>query len=180
MIRPVLVAYASKYGSTREIAEAIGETLATAGLDVDVRPAREIRDLSPYGAVVVGSALYAAHWQREANRFLRAHREALRERPVWIFSSGPLDQSANLSEIPMTEHVRPEVEPIAPREHRTFGGRLLPGTPGLDEALLATHRTGDFRDFARIRAWAAAIAAALVEEAGKPGPAIADTPRQSG
>lgn len=164
MTGSVLVAYATKYGSTREIAEAIGETIAGAGLPVEVRPARDVRDLSPYAAVVLGSALYSAHWRREANRFVRAHRDALRERSVWLFSSGPLDQSANLADIPMTEHVRPEVEAIDPRGHRTFGGRLLPGTPGLDEAVLATHRTGDFRDFTRIRAWAQEIADTLVAE----------------
>jgi hypothetical protein len=58
------------------------------------------------------------------------------------------------------------VEPIGALGHRTFGGRLLPGTPGVDEALLATHRVGDFRDFVTIRAWAAEVAAALSAEAG--------------
>jgi menaquinone-dependent protoporphyrinogen oxidase len=72
----VLVAYATKHGSTGEIAEAIGETLEEADLIVDVRPAREVRDLTPYDAVVLGSALYSAHWQRDANRFVKAHRDA--------------------------------------------------------------------------------------------------------
>lgn len=165
MDRTVLVAYATKYGSTREIAEVIGEVLTAEGLAVEVHPARDVRDLAPYGAVVLGSALYSAHWQRDANRFVRLHAAALRGCPVWVFSSGPLDQSANVADIPMTEHVRPELEPIDPRGHRTFGGRLLPGTPGLDDAVLATHRTGDFRDFRAIRAWAAEIAAALRSEA---------------
>jgi len=164
----LLVAYASKHGSTREIAETIGETLDAAGLTVDVRPARDVRDLTPYGAVVLGSALYSAHWQREANRFIKAHRDALRDRPVWLFSSGPLDQSANQADIPMTEHVGRDVEPVGARGHRTFGGRLLPGTPGVDEALLATHRTGDFRDWDAIRGWARGIAEALLAEPATP------------
>lgn len=169
MAQRVLVAYATKHGSTGEIAAVVGETLAAAGLVVDVRPARDARDLAPYDAVVLGSALYSAHWQRDANRFVKVHREALSERPVWLFSSGPLDQSANLTDIPMTEHVRRDVEPIGARGHRTFGGRLLPGTPGIDEALLTTHRVGDFRDFVAIRAWADEIAAALLVEAAAQG-----------
>jgi menaquinone-dependent protoporphyrinogen oxidase len=160
----VLVAYATKHGSTREIAEAIGRTLEEAGLAVDVRTAAEVRDLSAYGAVVLGSALYSAHWQRDANRFVKRHLDALRERPVWLFSSGPLDRSADLADIPLTVHVARDVDPIGARGHRTFGGRLLPDTPGVDEALLATHRVGDFRDFDRIRAWASEVAAALLAD----------------
>jgi len=178
----VLVAYASKHGSTREIAEAIGETLGEAGLAVEVQPAAEVRDLSEYGAVVLGSALYSAHWQRDANRFVRRHLEALRERPVWLFSSGPLDHSADLADLPLTVHVAREVDPIGARGHRTFGGRLLPDTPGVDESLLATHRVGDFRDFDRIRAWASEIAAALLVEwePGEPGVASAADAGQPG
>jgi menaquinone-dependent protoporphyrinogen oxidase len=158
----VLVAYATKHGSTREIADTIGETLHDEGLSVDVRAAGGMLDIDRYGAVVLGSALYSAHWQRDANRFVRRHLVALRERPVWLFSSGPLDHSAELADIPLTEHVARDVAPIEARGHRTFGGRLLPGTPGVDEALLSTHHIGDFRDWEAIRAWAQEIAADLL------------------
>jgi menaquinone-dependent protoporphyrinogen oxidase len=160
-VRHVLVAYASKHGSTREIAEAIGATLAEGGLAVDVRAAADVDDLSGYDAIVLGSALYAAHWQRDANRFVRRHREALQQRPVWLFSSGPLDRSADRVDIPLTEHVARDVEPIGARGHRTFGGRLLPDTPGVEPHVLATHPTGDFRNWSAIRAWAREIAGAL-------------------
>jgi len=89
---------------------------------------------------------------------------ALQERPVWLFSSGPLDHSADVADIPLTDHVAPDVAPIGARAHRTFGGRLLEGTPGVDAALLATHHVGDFRSWDRIRAWAAGIAAELTAE----------------
>ncbi len=159
--RRVLVAYASKHGSTAEIAEAIGATLREAGLAVVVTRAAEARQVGAFDAVVLGSGLYSATWLREANRFLRVHRAALRSRPVWLFSSGPLDHSAEWSEIPMTAHVAAQTAAIGARGHRTFGGRLLPGTPGIDEAILATQRTGDFRAWGAIRAWARAIAAEL-------------------
>ena len=85
---------------------------------------------SGYEAVVLGSALYSAHWQRDANRFVKRHLAALQQVPVWLFSSGPLDRSADFDDIPLTEHVEPEVAPIGARGHRTFGGRLLGGNAG--------------------------------------------------
>jgi len=163
MTMQVLVAYATKHGSTGEIAAAIGATLRDAGLDVEVRNAREVRTLAPYGAVILGSALYSAHWQHDANRFVKRHLAELQRRPVWLFSSGPLDYSAEIADVPLTEHVAPEVAPIGARGHRTFGGRLLGGTPGVDASMLATHRIGDFRHWAHIEAWAAEIAATLTE-----------------
>ena len=162
----VLVAYATKHGSTREIAETIGRVIRDTGLAVDVVTARAVGDVSPYDAVVLGSALYAAHWQREANRFVARHMASLQARPVWLFSSGPLDRSAAAGNLPVPPHVAPAIDPIGYRDHRTFGGRLLPGTPGVDERILATHPIGDFRDFAVIEAWAATIARALDRELG--------------
>ncbi len=161
MAMHVLVASATKYGSTAEIAEAIGEVLREAGHEVDVRGARDVPRLTAYDAVILGSGLYSAHWLRTANRFVKRHLAELQLRPVWLFSSGPLDHSAEFDDIPLTEHVEPIVAPIGARGHRTFGGRLLEGTPGIDDALLATHHVGDFRDWDRIRAWAGEIALAL-------------------
>lgn len=166
MPRRVLVVYATKYGSTAEIAAAVGEEIRAAGFIVDVEDAHDLLDpgaLDPYDGVVLGSALYAAHWQRDANRFVRRHLAALSARPVWLFSSGPLDHSAEFVDIPVTAHVAPEVAPIGARGHRTFGGRLLASTPGIDPAVLRTHRQGDFRDWSAIRAWARAIAAELLQ-----------------
>ena len=157
----VLVAYATKYGSTREIAELIGERLRAAGLEVNVAAARTVSDLSPYQAVVLGSALYAAHWQREANRFVVRHTFALQVRPVWLFSSGPLDRSADAGTLPPAPSVAITTDPIGSLDHRTFGGRLLADTPGVEPQVLATHPTGDFRDWDAIRSWADSIARAI-------------------
>ena len=132
MTARVLVAHASKYGSTREIAERMAATLRETGLSVDVRDVRNVDDLSRYDAVVLGSALYAAHWQRDANRFVTRHLAALQARPVWLFSSGPLDRSAERAELPVTPAVAAVIDPVGARGHRTFGGRLLPDTPGVD------------------------------------------------
>ena len=165
MSERVLVAYATKHGSTREVAEEIGRVLRQRGLDTDVAEARLVRDLAPYGAVVLGSALYAAHWQRDANRFVARHLAALQARPVWLFSTGPLDRSADAGLLPAPPSVAITTDPIGARAHRVFGGRLLADTPGLDPQVLATHPVGDFRDWAAIRAWAQGIAAALAAPA---------------
>jgi menaquinone-dependent protoporphyrinogen oxidase len=161
----VLVAYATKHGSTREVAEEIGRVLRDAGLDTDVAEARLVSDLAPYGAVVLGSALYAAHWQRDANRFVARHLAALRTRPVWLFSTGPLDHSADAGLLPAPPSVAITTDPIGARAHRVFGGRLFSDTPGIDPQVLATHPVGDFRDWDAIRAWAVGIAAALAAPA---------------
>ncbi|MEW6224509.1 MAG: flavodoxin domain-containing protein [Chloroflexota bacterium] len=165
MTERVLVAYATKHGSTREVAEEIGRELRQQGLDTDVAEARLVRDLAPYDAVVLGSALYAAHWQRDANRFVARHLAALQARPVWLFSTGPLDRSADAGLLPAPPSVALTTGPIGARAHRVFGGRLLADTPGLDPQVLATHPVGDFRDWAAIRAWAQGIAAALAAPA---------------
>ena len=107
-------------------------------------------------------ALYAAHWQRDANRFVARHLAALQQRPVWLFSSGPLDRSADAGTLPAAPSVAITTHPIGARGHRTFGGRLLADTPGLDPQVLLTHPVGDFRDWDAIRGWARAITRELV------------------
>ena len=89
MSTSVLVAYATRYGSTQEVAEAVTATLRECGLSVDLRPAHEVDTLTRYNAVVLGAALYMFRWHKDALRFLSRHRKALMERPVAIFALGP-------------------------------------------------------------------------------------------
>lgn len=158
----VLVAYATKLGSTAEIAESIATTLQTAGLEASAVPVREVRDLTTCDAVILGSALYAAHWQRDAVRFVARHRAALQERPIWLFSSGPLDRRLAAADLPIAPHAAGITAGLAPRGHRTFGGRLAADAPGVDPQILATHPIGDFRDWTAITDWAADIALELL------------------
>ena len=88
----ILVAYASKYGSTMEIARKVGDVLTTAGLKVDVGAAEKVTDLTPYDAVVLGSAVYAGTWRQEAVKFLEDYKASLTRIPVWLFSSGPMGE----------------------------------------------------------------------------------------
>jgi menaquinone-dependent protoporphyrinogen oxidase len=157
MAARVLVAYATKLGATAEIAEAIAGTLREAGHDADARPAREAVDLDGVDAVVLGSALYAAHWQKDARRFVFRHRERLAAMPCWLFSSGPLDAALAAADLPMAPTVASLVRGLPIRRHRTFGGRLAPDA-AVDPHILETHPVGDFRDWAAIRAWGLEIA----------------------
>src|SRR5215467_9657878 len=89
MSTSVLVAYATRYGSTQEVAEAIAATLRECGLAVDIQPVQDVRTLDQYRAVVLGAPLYMFHWYKDALHFLARHREALTRRPVAIFALGP-------------------------------------------------------------------------------------------
>jgi menaquinone-dependent protoporphyrinogen oxidase len=83
-VAKVLVTYTTKYGSTTDVAEVIGEELRAAGATVDVRPIREAGDITGYDAVVVGGPMIVG-WRREAVRFLAKNKQALSGKPVALF-----------------------------------------------------------------------------------------------
>ena len=157
----VLVAYGSKMGGTAGIAELVGDALTDAGFQADVRPVAEVSRLDRYDAVVIGGALYTGHWHRQARRFVRRHTDTLRERPVWLFSSGPLNGSA-VEEIPPVPQVEELARTIGARGHVTFGGRLPADAKGFPASAMARTHTGDWRDPERIRGWAADVAMELL------------------
>jgi Flavodoxin domain len=150
----VLVAYGTERGSTGEIADAIGLELREMGLDVDVMPAREVPNVEPYDAVVLGGALCAGRWHRDARSFAGRFFRELTERPVWLFSSGPIDSSASEGEIPPVTFVSGLMATIGARGHATLGGWLAPDTKGLIARAMAKKLDGDHRDFGQIRRWA--------------------------
>ena len=158
----VLVAYGTANGSTAQIAEAIAEVLRKDGLTAEALPAGAVASVAPYDVVVAGGALYAGRWHKDARRFVRRHRRALAERPLWLFSSGPLDASAAERDIPPVLGVRRAADRLDAREHVTFGGCLQEGARGrVARMILSSGKGGDFRDFTAIEAWAARIAAEL-------------------
>ncbi|MFJ9007803.1 flavodoxin domain-containing protein [Streptomyces canus] len=159
MTTDVLVAYGTTNGSTARIAETVAEVLNKEGLTAWARPAAAVDDLSHYDAVVVGAGLYAGRWHKDARRFLRRHRRALAERPLWLFSSGPLDASASERDIPPVPGVRRAMTRLAARGHVTFGGCLEEGAKGrIAGMILRKGKGGDFRDFPQIEHWAAQVA----------------------
>ena len=150
----VLVAFGSKMGGTKGLAERLGSDLTALGHDVDVRPAAEVSELDPYDAVVVGGAVYYfISWHHDARAFIKRHRQALLQRPVWLFSSGPLDDSATEEDIPPVRPVRKALQQIGARGHVTFGGRL--------EKKHGNLPIGDWRNADQVRSWAEQIDAEL-------------------
>lgn len=161
----MLVAYASKRGSTAEIAEAVAAELSAAGLDVDCIDSGEVDDLDGYEAVVLGSAVYTKRWRGDARHFLRHHRKALATMPFWVFSSGPVGDPANdnpdWEEPPRTID---KVEELGGRGHIVFGGRVPTDPKGPIEKAMARNTPAEFRDrrdWDEIRAWARGVAADL-------------------
>jgi menaquinone-dependent protoporphyrinogen oxidase len=158
----VIVAYASKHGSTARIAAVIADTLREVGLRADVETADRIGTLVHYDAVVLGSAVYSGAWQRSALAFGERFAPELRVRPTWLFSSGPVGQSAADMPADPPRDARRIAEKVRILGHAWFGGALLPGTPGFLEGLMLRRGSGgDFRDFETVRAWARSIASTL-------------------
>ncbi|MFI9152476.1 flavodoxin domain-containing protein [Streptomyces sp. NPDC053367] len=159
MTRNVLVAYGTTNGSTEGIAEAVAQVLRKEGLTVGTAPAGTVSDVTPYDAVVVGGGLYAGRWHKDARRFVRRNARALAERPVWLFSSGPLDPSASERDIPPVPGVQRLMKRLDARGHVTFGGCLREGAKGFVARMIVRNgKGGDFRDFPRIEQWAARVA----------------------
>lgn len=162
----VLVAYASKRGSTAEIAEAVADTLRLAGLEVDCRMAGDVGALGGYDAVVLGSAVYMKRWRGDAKHFLRDHAEELSRTPFWVFSSGPVGDP---SEGPDPEWLEPpriidRAKQLGVREHVVFGGRIPAEPRGPIERAMAKNTPEeyrDMRDWEQIRSWASGIASGL-------------------
>ncbi len=162
-----LVAFASKHGATAEIAERIGQVLRQAGLPVDVLPVERVGDLALYQAVVLGSAVYAGQWRKEAIRFLEAREAELAQRAVWLFSSGPTgegDPVELMNGWRFPEAQRPIAERIQPRDIAFFHGALVEERLSLAERLIVKGvkaPLGDFRDWEGITSWAVGVADAL-------------------
>jgi menaquinone-dependent protoporphyrinogen oxidase len=169
MEKQVLVAYATKYGATEEIAENIGKVLQEAGLHTDLLLVNEVRDLSDYDAVVFGSAVYIGGWRKEAVKFLKENEAALAERPVWIFSSGPAGEGDPVELLDgwrFPEKLQPIADRIRPRDIAVFHGNVdLEKVNRLEKYMINTVKSpvGDFRDWEAITSWAKGIADELMK-----------------
>lgn len=171
MDNQVLVVYATKYGATADIAEKIGQVLHQAGLRTDVLPAGRVSDLTPYSAVVLGSAVYIGKWLKEAEKFLQANEKALVERQVWLFSSGPTGKGDPVELVrgwrfPVA--LQPIADRIQPRDIAVFHGSANVKKLNLiEKRMLSIVKAplGDFRDWEAITSWATAIADVLRQEA---------------
>ena len=155
----VLVTAATKYGATAEIAQTVAEVLDEHGLEATVLSPEQVKGVDGYEAVVVGSAVYAGHWLKPAKQLVDRCAGALAERPVWLFSSGPVGDPPKPEEDPVD--VADLLAATGAREHRIFAGKLVRKQLSFPErAIVSALRVpeGDFRDWTEIRQWATGIA----------------------
>ncbi len=165
LAQPVLVAYASRHHGTQEMAAEIADALRAAGFEVDLRAAADVPTIEPYGAVIVGSAVYMFHWEIPALELIRRDRLALAQRKVWLFSSGPVGDGKSTRHpetVPHPDGVDQLADEIGARGCAMFGGRVDPQQGGFAMAIMAkAGLEGDWRDLPRVRTWAHEIASEL-------------------
>jgi menaquinone-dependent protoporphyrinogen oxidase len=160
----VVVTYASKHGSTEQIARCIADRLRERAVDADARPIADVKDLGDAEVVVLGSAVYMGSWMKEASQFAQRHRDTLARLHVWLFSSGPtgpVDPKVDPKKGWTPKQIPGLVESIAPRAHRVFPGALDANELGFFERKaikMAKAPEGDFRNWDEIRAFADEIA----------------------
>lgn len=158
MDNQVLVAFASRYGTTQEAAEKVAEAMRESRPDVEVKPLREVRSLEGYRAVVIGAPLYMFHWHKDAIAFLKRFQHALADVPLAIFAVGPVnpvekefaDARAQLDkELAGFTWLRPV-------DIRVFGGRFDPNALRFPHNLMPGMKklpVTDARDLDAVAAW---------------------------
>jgi menaquinone-dependent protoporphyrinogen oxidase len=152
----VLIAYATKHGSTHEVAEFVAAQLTEAGIEAHTHAAQSVRSLDEYSAVVLGAPLYMGRWHRDARAFLQRFRGELAARPLAVFALGPVEDAPKQWEGAQEQLDRalahtPGVEPVAVG---LFGGAIVPETLHFP----FTHiPAGDLRDWAEIDEWASRL-----------------------
>ncbi|HVN62719.1 MAG TPA: flavodoxin domain-containing protein [Gaiellaceae bacterium] len=161
MTTDFLVAYATKHGTTQEVAETVTEELKALGLEVELRRLRKVRDLDGYRAVVIGAPLYAGRWQKDARRFLKRHGKALAEHPVAVFALGPLklteeDIAGSRKQLDRALALAPELRPATVE---VFGGAIDPTKLRFPFSRM---EAADARDWDAIRAWARSLPGELL------------------
>lgn len=160
----VLVSAASKHGSTAGIADVLGSALMTGGYEVSVIEPARVDDVEDFDAIIVGSAVYAGHWMKPAIELTERFAERFREKPVWLFSSGPIGDPPKPAEDPVD--VVEVMNVTGARGHHLFAGKLDKAMLSFPErAIVGALRApyGDFRDWDEIRNWANEIVVYLGE-----------------
>lgn len=170
MAMKILVAYASKYGATADIAEKIGELLRQEDFQADVTPIKDTGDLTQYDAFIIGSASYMGQWKKEAFGFITKNEKLLSRKPLWIFSSGPTGKGDAIELMKgwrFPEKLRPVIDRIKPRDITVFHGSIDIKKLNLFERLIirmVKAEYGDFRDWHTISSWTKMVATELKKQ----------------
>jgi menaquinone-dependent protoporphyrinogen oxidase len=157
MTGSILVAYATKHGSTREVADSVAATLQEQGLDVETLPAAQVDDLSHHDGVVLGGSLYMGRWHPDALDFLKRNRAALATQPVAVFALGPRTTEAKdiAGSRAQLAAALAKVAAVDPFAVAVFGGVLDPRKLRFP---LNRIQAVDARDWEAIHAWARDLA----------------------
>jgi menaquinone-dependent protoporphyrinogen oxidase len=147
----ILVAYATAYGSTREIAEKVGEVLESKGLEVDVSSVSDVSDLSPYNAAVIGAPVMKFSFLPPAKRFVKSNKDALLKIPVAYFSLGfrMMEDTPEHREW-MMRKLKVVTKLVPPVDIGLFGGKYKKPEKGF----AFPFPEGDWRDWHKITVWA--------------------------
>ena len=157
MAGPILVAYGSRYGATREVAEAIVKTLRGHHVAAEAKVAAEVNELSRYGGVVLGGGIYMGRWHKDARGFVKRFAEELAELPVALFALGPVDEDAgHWVSAEQQFHAALAKLPVEPFDTRLFGGAVDPGKLHFPFNHMPA---ADVRDWDAVREWAKELAA---------------------
>lgn len=161
--RKILVAYASKCGSTGDVADAIGQALNATGLAVDVRLVKQVTDVTAYTAVIVGSAIRIGNWLPEAVNFIKTYQQAFSKMPMAYFevcgelTKGETEATRRVA----ASYLDPILAMVKPIEIGLFAGKMDYSKLSFLERVL-TERfikspEGDWRNWEQIRAWAGKV-----------------------
>lgn len=169
---PVLVAYATRYGSTQEVAEKIAATLRENGLPIDLQPMNKIATLDGYSAVVLGAPVFIGSWHKDARAFLDLHRVNLMKRPVAIFALGPLHADEMQGSRQEFDAELAKYDWLKPVSVEMFVGKYDPAVLRFPDKLLTiipssplhNRPASDERDWAAITTWATKLVTMLQHE----------------
>lgn len=157
----ILVAYATKHGSTREVAHAIAATLREDGREVELHEAADAVDVSRYEGVILGGSLYVGRWHPDARRFLHRHGAALGHVTLAVFALGPRTLSEHDVAESRTQLDR-SLNGVDPARVAIFGGVVDPKTFSFPLNRLPA---SDARDWDAISAWASDVGDLIEREA---------------
>ncbi|MEC3918671.1 flavodoxin domain-containing protein [Nocardia sp. CDC160] len=174
----ILVAYASRYGSTREVAERIADTLRECGYEVDCRDMREVRSIDDYRTVVLGAPFYYGRWPRTARHFLSRFGPGLAHRDVAVFATGHIAADKSADTRTQLDILLERNDWLRPFSSEIFGGRWDPAVLRGPQRMmlwfpaspLRALPPADLRDWPAIEKWARSVAESVKAGAAQPNP----------